>query len=146
MRPCALARLGMNYRAVAARNPCLVYAHAQGFRSDSDQAGNAAYDETLQAASGPAEIASRAPGTPMVLPSSLADKIAGLTILCSVLAALAHRGRTGQGRHIEIPMTETLRAFNLEGHADEPVEGPTGLPPSTLQARRARRTEDGLAA
>ncbi|MEU2621438.1 CoA transferase [Streptomyces sp. NPDC007157] len=149
MRPRALARLGMTYQDVAARNPGLVYAQAQGFRSNSDRAGIAAYDETVQAASGLVDIADRVLGTPMILPSILADKVAGLTILYSLLAALVHRGRSGQGQHIEIPMTDTMIAFNLvehlAGHVYEPAEGPTGFPLSMLPGHRARRTKDGLA-
>lgn len=52
MRIGALQRLGMDYAALAEANPRLVYAHAQGFRPDSDRAELAAYDETVQAASG----------------------------------------------------------------------------------------------
>lgn len=49
MRINALRRLGMDYESLAAANPHLIYAHAQGFRPDSDRAELAAYDETVQA-------------------------------------------------------------------------------------------------
>ena len=75
MRPGALARLGLDYADVAARNPGLVYAHAQGFRGDSDRAGNAAYDETVQAASGLVDMANRALGRPVYLPTIIGDKV-----------------------------------------------------------------------
>ncbi|GAA3808969.1 CaiB/BaiF CoA transferase family protein [Streptomyces chiangmaiensis] len=149
MRPAALHRLGLTYADVAARNPGLVYAHGLGFRSDSDRAGNAAYDETVQAASGLVDITRRALGTPVYLPTIIADKVSALTIVYSVLAALVHRGCTGQGQHIEIPMTDTLLAFNLvehlAGHEFEPAVGPTGHPRSMSKEHRARRTKDGLA-
>ncbi|MBM4791281.1 CoA transferase [Streptomyces sioyaensis] len=149
MRPGALQRLSMTYTDVAARNPGLVYAHAQGFRSDSDRAGNAAYDETVQAASGLVDIAHRALGTPVFLPTIIADKVSALAIVYSVLAALVHRGRTGQGQHIEIPMTDTLLAFNLvehlAGHGFVPAGGPTGFALSMSKGHKARRTKDGVA-
>ncbi|MGW9028801.1 CaiB/BaiF CoA transferase family protein [Streptomyces sp. NPDC055722] len=149
MRPGALHRLGLSYADVAARNPGLVYAHGQGFRSDSDRAGNAAYDETVQAASGLVDITNRAFGTPVYLPTIIADKVSALTIVYSVLAALVHRGCTGQGQHIEVPMTDTLLAFNLvehlAGHEFEPADGPTGYARSLSREHRARRTKDGLA-
>ncbi|MEO6089019.1 MAG: CoA transferase [Umezawaea sp.] len=149
MRPGALDRLGLGYDDVAKANPRLVYAHAQGFRGDSDRAGNAAYDETVQAASGLVDIANRALGTPVYLPTILGDKVSSLTIAYSVLAALVHRDRTGQGQLVEIPMTDTLIAFNLvehlSGHVYEPSQGTTGFPLSMTKGHRAVRTKDGLA-
>nr|CEL13593.1 FIG01122116: hypothetical protein [Kibdelosporangium sp. MJ126-NF4]CTQ99279.1 FIG01122116: hypothetical protein [Kibdelosporangium sp. MJ126-NF4] len=149
MRPGALARLGMTYADIAERNPGLVYAHAQGFRSDSDRAGHAAYDETVQASSGLVDIANRALGEPVYLPTIIADKVAALTIVYSVLAALVHRDRTGQGQQVEIPMTDTLIAFNLvehlAGHVFDPAEAPTGFPASMTKGHKAVRTKDGLA-
>lgn len=149
MRPGALSRLGLNYADVAERNPRLVYAHAQGFRSDSAQAGNAAYDETVQASSGLVDVANRALGEPVYLPTIIGDKVSSLTIAYSVLAALVHRDKTGQGQQIEIPMTDTLLAFNLvehlAGHTYEPAEGPTGFALSMTKGHAAVRTQDGLA-
>ncbi|MBG0855217.1 CoA transferase [Streptomyces spinoverrucosus] len=149
MRPGALHRLGLSYEDVADRNPGLVYAHAQGFRSDSDRAGNAAYDETVQAASGLVDIADRALGEPVYLPTIIGDKVSALTIAYSVLAALLHRDRTGRGQLVEIPMTDTLIAFNLvehlAGHTHEPELGPTGFLLSMTKGHKAVRTKDGLA-
>ncbi|MFD9965196.1 CaiB/BaiF CoA transferase family protein [Amycolatopsis sp. NPDC058986] len=149
MRPGALARLGMTYEDLADRNPGLVYAHAQGFRGDSDRAGNAAYDETVQAASGLVDIANRALGKPVYLPTILGDKVSSLTIAYSVLAALVHRNKTGEGQFVEIPMTDTLIAFNLvehlAGHVFEPPLAATGFPLSMSPGHHAVRTKDGLA-
>ena len=149
MRPGALSRLGLNYADVAERNPGLIYAHAQGFRSDSDRAGNAAYDETVQASSGLVDIANRALGQPVYLPTIIGDKVSSLTIAYSVLAALVHRNKTGQGQQIEIPMTDTLIAFNLvehlSGHTFEPAQGPTGFGLSMTKGHKAVHTKDGLA-
>ncbi|MEU5214138.1 CoA transferase [Streptomyces sp. NPDC020742] len=150
MRPGALGRLGMNYEDLAERNPGLVYAHAAGFRGDSDRADMAAYDESVQAASGLVDVANRALGTPVYLPTIIADKVCSLTIAYSVLAALVHRDRTGQGQQIEIPMTDTMIAFNLvehlAGHVFEPATGPTGFVLSMSEGHKARQTKNGLAA
>ncbi|AIJ26268.1 CaiB/BaiF CoA transferase family protein [Amycolatopsis methanolica] len=149
MRPGALGRLGLTYDELSRRNPKLVYAHAQGFRGDSDRAGHAAYDETVQAASGLVDIANRALGKPVYLPTILGDKVSALTIAYSVLAALLHQRKTGRGQHVEVPMTDTLIAFNLvehlAGHTFEPPSAPTGFPLSMGQGHRAVRTKDGLA-
>ncbi|MEU6059128.1 CoA transferase [Streptomyces sp. NPDC047097] len=151
MRVGALRRLGLDYDTIAEANPHLVYVHAQGFRPDSDRARLAAYDETVQAASGLVDLAQRAGdiGVPTVLPSILADKVAALTIVYSALAALVHQRATGEGQLVEVPMTDALLAFNLvehlDGHTFDPPLGPTGFPNSLLKGHGARRTKDGHA-
>ncbi|RKN60799.1 CoA transferase [Streptomyces klenkii] len=151
MRIEALRRLGMDYDSLAADHPRLVHVHAQGFRPDSDRAKLAAYDETVQAASGLLDLAQRAGdvGAPVVLPSIIADKVAALTIVYAALAALVHQRATGRGQHVEVPMVDTLLAFNLVEHLQgltfEPPMGPTGFPLSMNKGHRARPTKDGLA-
>ncbi|MBB6170513.1 crotonobetainyl-CoA:carnitine CoA-transferase CaiB-like acyl-CoA transferase [Nocardiopsis mwathae] len=151
MRIGALRRLGMDHASLAAAFPGLVYVHAQGFRPDSDRADLAAYDETVQAASGLIDLANRAGDlrTPAVLPSILADKVSALTIVYSALAALVHQRATGRGQLVEIPMADTMLAFNLvehlQGHTFEPPLGPTGFTLSMNKGHRARPTRDGMA-
>lgn len=149
MRIGALRRLGMDYDSLAAEHPHLIYAHAQGFRPDSERADLAAYDETVQAASGLLDLADRAGdiGSPVVLPSIFGDKVAALTIAYSTLAALHHQRATGQGQLVEVPMTDTLLAFNLVEHLQgavfEPPMSGTGFPLSMNKGHRARPTKDG---
>ena len=149
MRPGALQRLGLDYKQLAEVNPRLVYCNAQGFRSDSERAGLAAYDEIVQAASGMADLMRRATGTPTYTPTILADKVCALTIVYAVLAALVHQRTTGQGQQVEVPMTDTLLAFNmvehLAGHTFEPPEGPIGFNRSMTEGHRAVATKDGFA-
>ncbi|MDI2029802.1 CoA transferase [Saccharopolyspora sp. TS4A08] len=151
MRINALRRLGMDYESLAADNPHLIYTHAQGFRPDSDRAELAAYDETVQAASGLLDVAQRAGdiGKPVVLPSIFGDKVAALTIVYSALAALVHQRATGQGQLVEVPMADTMLAFNLvehlQGRIYEPPMTDTGFPLSMNVGHRARPTKDGYA-
>ncbi|MCE7007554.1 CoA transferase [Kibdelosporangium philippinense] len=149
MRPGALKRLGLDYERLSAANPKLIYCNAQGFRTDSPQAGLAAYDEIVQASSGLVDLMRRATGTPDYVPSILADKVSALTITYSVLAALVHQRATGQGQQVEVPMTDTLLAFtmieHLSGQTFEPPVGPTGFNRAMAKPHRAVRTKDGWA-
>ncbi|GAA2342438.1 CoA transferase [Saccharopolyspora halophila] len=151
MRINALRRLGMDYDSLAADNPHLIYAHAQGFRPDSDRANLAAYDETVQAASGLLDLAQRAGdiGKPVVLPSIFGDKVSALTIVYSALAALVHQRATGQGQLVEVPMADTMLAFNLvehlQGQIYDPPMSETGFALSMNEGHRARPTKDGQA-
>ncbi|MEU2621440.1 CoA transferase [Streptomyces sp. NPDC007157] len=149
MRPGALQRLRLEHPVLAERNPRLVYCHAQGFRSDSRFADRAAYDEVVQAASGMVYLMQRLTGTPYYVPTILADKLCALTIVYSVLAALAHRLRTGEGQHVEVPMTDTLLTFNLlehlVGNTFLPAAGPMGYSRTITPMHRASATSDGWA-
>lgn len=109
MRPGALQRLGLDYEQLAELNPRLVYCNAQGFRTDSNRAGLAAYDEIVQASSGMADLMRRATGKPTYAPTILADKLCALTIVYSVLAAVVHQRTTGRGRRVEVPMADGQR-------------------------------------
>ena len=146
-RPGALRRLGLDHDSVAGTNPRLVYCSAQGFRSDSDRADLAAYDEIVQSASGLTDLMRRATGQPTYVPTILADKVCSLTIAYSVLAAVVHQRSTGRGQHIEVPMADALLAFNLvehlAGQTFEPPEGQTGFPRSLSPGHGAMPTADG---
>ncbi len=149
MRPGALARLGLAPDQVHAINPRLVHATAQGFRSDSPLADRAAYDEIVQSASGLTDLMRRATGTPTYVPTIIADKVCALTIVYSVLAALVHQRATGEGQHVEVPMTDVLLAFALVEHLGgaifDPPEGEVGYLRSLADQHAAARTKDGWA-
>lgn len=144
IRPAGLARLGFGYDTCRALNPKLVYAVATGFGQDGPWRARPAFDEIIQAASGFAS----AMGTdeePAFVPSLIGDKICGMALTSAVTAALLHRERTGEGQMVEVPMLETLAAFNsiemFGGYAFVPPIGPAGY--KRMKARRPVRTKDG---
>jgi len=144
IRPAGLARLGFGYETCKQLNPKLVYAVATGFGQDGPWAARPAFDEIIQAASGFAS----AMGTddePAFVPSLVGDKLCGLVLTSAVTAALLHRERTGEGQMVEVPMLETVAAFNsiemFGGLAFEPPIGPSGY--KRMKARKPVRTKDG---
>jgi crotonobetainyl-CoA:carnitine CoA-transferase CaiB-like acyl-CoA transferase len=144
IRPAGLARLGFSYEACRELNPRIVYASAVGFGQDGPWRARPAFDEIIQAASGFAS----AMGTddePAFVPSLIGDKICGMALTSAVTAALLHRERTGEGQMVEVPMLETLAAFNsiemFGGMSFEPPTGPAGY--KRMKARRPVRTRDG---
>ncbi len=144
VRPAALARLGFGYEACQELNPKLVYAAATGFGQDGPWAKRPAFDEIAQAASGLAS-AMGSDDEPSFVPSLIGDKICGLSLAAAVCAALVHRERTGKGQLVEVPMLETIAAFNaiemLGGHAFVPPIGPVGY--KRMKERKPVRTRDG---
>lgn len=148
MRAGALTRLGLDTESVRAGLPDLIYCRANGFGSSGPYRDKAAYDDAIQAASGLAGLFGSARGRPDYVPSVMADKVTGLHIVQAVMAALLHRHRTGKGQSIEVPMFETMVAFNLVEHlrgaAFEPPEGPFGYERLMSDFRRPMQTADGF--
>ena len=147
LRPGPLRRLRLTYDDVRAVRSDVIFCEAHGFREDSPQANDPAYDDVIQAASGLADAIDRVTGEPRVVPSIIADKVCGLTIVYSVLAAVVHRQRTGEGQHIEVPMLDTMRAFTLVEHAagatPVPAMGPAGYGRVLSPSRGPQPTADG---
>jgi len=143
----ALARLSLDEASVRASRPDIIYCVANGFGSDGPKADQAAYDDVMQAASGLSSMFSWHGDEPRLVPSIVADKITGVHIAFAVAAALHGRALTGEGASIEVPMAETMAAFNLIEHLGgqtfEPPFGGFSYGRVRTPHRRPRRTTDG---
>ena len=148
MRTPAADRLGLNYDSLKLAHPKLIYCHVAGFGDDGAYAGRAAYDDIIQAASGLAQLQTVIAGQPRFMPTILADKLTGLQAAYAIAMALIQRGKTDVGQKIEVPMFETMVAFNMVehqwGNAFEPPIAPMGYEPVSTASRRPYRTKDGF--
>lgn len=148
IRPQAVARLGFDPDAVRERNPEIVYAAIHGYGRDGPYAGQPAYDDVIVGRSGGADLMARLVGEPRYLPTVMGDKTCGLVATYAIMAALVARARTGRGDFVEIPMFETMAAFNLlehlDGHTFSPPEGDIGYDRVLVSSRRPYRTKDGF--
>ena len=144
-----LKRLGLDYDGVRATRPDVIYVHGAGYGADGPYAGEPAYDDLIQSASGLADLLPRVDGdpTPRLLPSLVADKVSGLFMAQAVCAALFHRQRTGEGQFVEVPMLECVTSFNLAehlyGHVYDPPTGPWGYTRVANPQRKPYQTKDG---
>ena len=148
MRASAIARLGLDYPALKAANPKIVYANLYGFARAGPYRDHPAYDDIVQAASGIVDLQARlSDGTPTYLATVVADKVAGLTGAYAVIAALYAREKIGIGQEVEVPMFETLVSFatieHLCGSLFVPPLGPPEYPRATAATRRPYKTADG---
>ncbi len=150
LRMPAARKLGIDYPTLAQDHPGLVYCHVTGYGDDGPYAGRPAYDDIGQAASGLAHLQSVISGQPRFIPSIMADKISALHASIGILAALAHRSATGEGQQVEVPMFESMVAFNMAehqwGYNFEPPLGPMGYQPVSTATRRPYKTQDGYLA
>lgn len=148
MRPQAMAKLGLDYEALAVANPRIIYVGTFGFGQDGPYAARPAYDDLIQGASGvSALLGESADKVPGYVPVNIADRIVGLHAANTILAALHHRSRMDRGQKIDIPMFETMVSFVMGDHMGglsyHPPLDKGGYARLTARNRRPFRTADG---
>lgn len=95
----ALRRVGLDFDAVAARNPRLIYGLITGYGESGPDADRAAYDvAAFWSRAGVAHLLTPPGGTPPFQRGGMGDHLAGMTLAAAVCAALLARERTGQGQ------------------------------------------------
>jgi CoA:oxalate CoA-transferase len=110
-RPGVAEKLGISYAAVKAHNERIVYASISGFGQYGPNARRPAYDIVLQALSGIMSVTGEPDRAPTLIGESIADVVTGLFGSWAILAALYDRDRTGQGRHVDVSMFESMVAL-----------------------------------
>lgn len=149
IRSNGIRRLGLDYHAVKAIKPDIVYVACLGFGTDGPYADRPAFDDIIQASSGMASLSPRLDksGKPRFLPSLIADKVSGLHAVYATLAALRQRDRTGDPVFVEVPMLECVTHFLLEEHFAEatfdPPVGEFGFKRSFDDSLQPMQTKDG---
>ncbi len=101
-KPGGLARFGLDYDAVAATNPAVVYASISGFGSGPGGRALPGYDLIVQAISGLMSLTGDPGGDPYRAGVAVFDVMAGLHATIGVLSALNLRHETGRGQHVEV--------------------------------------------
>ena len=107
LMPGAAARLGLSYEALRAAHPRLIVCDISGYGADGPYRDKKAYDLLIQSESGFLSVTGSAE-EPVKAGCSIADIAAGMYALSNILAALIERGRTGQGKRIEVSMLEAM--------------------------------------
>jgi len=106
-----LAKYGLDYASLSAVNPQLIYCSITGFGQDGPYKDRGGYDFLIQGMSGLMSITGRPDdepgGGPMKVGIPISDLVTGLYSAISILAALAHRDRTGEGQHIDMSLLDT---------------------------------------
>ena len=109
-----LKRYSLDYDAIRAVNPKIVYCSITGFGQTGPYRNRPGYDYIFQAMSGLMSIT----GGPDALPGggpakvglAICDVITGIYASFAVMTALAHRDRTGEGQHIDMSLLDTAIA------------------------------------
>jgi formyl-CoA transferase len=100
-----LAKYGLDYKSLAPLDPRLVYASISGFGQTGPYAARAGYDFIVQGMCGFMSMTGERDdlpgGGPQKAGVAITDLMTGMYACVAVLAALAHRDRTGEGQWID---------------------------------------------
>ncbi len=128
-----LAKYHLDYPSLRAINSRLVYCSVTGFGQSGPYAQRAGYDFMIQGMGGIMSITGTPDGEPgegpMKCGVAFADIFSGLYATIGILAALAHRERTGEGQHIDVALLDAQVAV-LANQALNYLVG--GIPPTRL--------------
>lgn len=110
-----LKRYGLDYDAIKAINPRIVYCSVTGFGQTGPYATRAGYDAILQAMGGLMSVTGHLDGEPgegpMKVGPSIVDYMTGLNATIGVMSALYHRDAGGgEGQHIDACLFDTVIA------------------------------------
>lgn len=115
-RPGTLARFGLAYSDIIKFNPGVIYVSMSGYGQEGPWRNRPAYAATVQAETGFTDTVARHYVDALTEfrndACSHADVYTGLHGVIAILAALAHRDRTGEGQYVDVSMAATMLSVN----------------------------------
>ena len=140
-----LARYGLDYPTISSLNPGIIFLSCTGFGQTGPYAEKKGYDTVFQAMGGLMSLTGERGGGPVKPGLPVADLTSGLWVAIAILAALAGRGRTGKGCHVDFSMLDgqvallTLAAARYFALGEVPprlgTEHPGRVPSATFRCK-----------
>jgi crotonobetainyl-CoA:carnitine CoA-transferase CaiB-like acyl-CoA transferase len=128
-----LDKYGLDYAALSASNPGLIYCSITGFGQTGPYAPLPGYDFVVQGMSGLMHVTGDPAGEPQKVGVAFADVFTGVYATVAIQAALALRARTGRGQHIDMALFDVMtgvmanQATNALFGAEQGLPGPVRM-------------------
>jgi formyl-CoA transferase len=146
-RPGTMHDLGIDYPAVRALNPGVVYCSVSGYGQTGPYRERPGLDLMMQGLSGIMSITGEAGRPPVKVGVPLADLTAALFAANAIQAALIARARSGEGQLVDVSLLEAavaLEVWETSGYfATGETPGPLGSAHRVSAPYQAFRTSDG---
>ena len=143
----ALEKLGLGYDVLSKANPGLIYCAISGYGRDGPYADKGGFDLIAQGVSGLMSITGEPDGPPVKTGNPVADINAGILAVTGILAAWAHRLKTGEGQIVDTSLMEAALQqtyWHAAIHfATGESPGPTGSAHILTAPYQAFRAKDG---
>ena len=112
-RPGVVQRLGIDYNAVRAARPDILYCSISGFGQTGPYRDRPGFDIMAQGVTGFLRMTGQPDGRPAKVGIAINDIAAGSTAIYSIMAAQMVRERTGNGQYIDISLVDAGLAWTL---------------------------------
>ncbi|MPZ62095.1 MAG: CoA transferase [Propionibacteriales bacterium] len=147
-RPGVVRRLGVDYDAVRAVRPDIIYCSISGFGQTGPYRDRPGFDIMAQGVDGFLRMTGQPDGRPTKVGIAINDIAAGATGIYSIMAAQIMRQRTGEGQYIDISLVDAGLAWTLWEAGAYFGSGEVPAPAGTRHRRttpyQAYRTADGF--
>ena len=134
-----LAKLGLDYEAVAKVNPKVVYVAVTGFGQEGPRRDQPATDSVMQAYTGMMSINRDINGLPQRINMLAIDFSTGLYAFQAASAALYGQAVKGKGKLIETSLLESAMVFQeaaiMESHLQGGEAEPIGMPVGSFKTK-----------
>lgn len=123
-----LKKYGLAYEDLKEEFPDLVYCSITGFGQTGPYSNRAGYDFLAQGLGGIMSLTGPREGPPMKCGVGIADVMCGMYAATSILAALRHRDRTGEGQQIDCALVDTQVAWLINEGCNYLLSGKRPIP------------------
>lgn len=140
-----IERLGLDYAAIKAIKPDIIYCSITGYSADGPEASRPGYDLVVQGETGLMALNGEAGQSPLKFGVAVVDMFTGMSAAQAILAALFNRQCTQEGCHIEMCLFDSgitvqsyygLEALQLGQDPDKVGnEHPTVVPYGVFEAK-----------
>lgn len=107
-KPGTMEKFGCGYEDLKKIKKDIILVSISGYGQTGPMHARAAYDLTVQAEAGLMSITGTKEGEFVGVGYSVSDTLAGMNACTAALAALHYRDKTGEGKHIDIAMMDSL--------------------------------------
>ena len=111
-RPGLMKRFELDYDTLKSINPRLIYCSITGYGQTGPYANHFGHDNNFLAVAGVLDYSRPKQKKPLAHPVQMADIAGTLYAATSILAAVIHREKTGEGRSIDISLTDSAFTLN----------------------------------
>ncbi len=124
-----LKKYGLDYTALKADFPDLIYCSITAFGQTGPKSHRLGYDFVIQAMGGIMSVTGEPDGSPMKVGVGIADVMCGMYAAVSILAAVRHRdqsensGAGGNGQHIDLSLLDSQAAWLINSGSNYLTSG-----------------------
>ena len=119
----AMERMGLGYKEVREIRPDVIYLSLGAFGRTGPMKDLVGFHSVINLFSGLASVTGHKGSHPRIMGGLFPDAFSGSYCLLALLEALHHRGKTGEGQHIEVAMTEALATILPEAVMEYTLDG-----------------------